>query len=107
MNRPPIQHRRPQPPPQARDLPFPQPPSLHPAPDPPRASPLPANIHPNTVRANCWRMVDYAGDGVVALVVGVEDWTDSGWDAAYDANARWMNGPLRGYVYLLRITGTN
>src|SRR6185295_13979309 len=30
-----------------------------------------------------------------------------GWDNAYDPNGRWMNGPLRGYVYLLRNTGTN
>ncbi len=74
--------------------------------DQPRKMPVPANVHPNKVRANAWRMVDYDGDGAVDLIVGVEDWTDYGWDNAYDANGRWMNGPLRGYVYLLRNTGT-
>ncbi len=68
---------------------------------------LPANIHPNKVRANHWRIADYDGDGRNDLVIGVEDWTEYGWDNAYDANGRWMNGPLRGYVYLARNTGTN
>ena len=34
--------------------------------------PLPANVHPNRVRANQWRYVDYDGDGRLDLVVGVE-----------------------------------
>jgi hypothetical protein len=75
--------------------------------DQPRVLPLPANVHANKVRANAWRMVDYDGDGKVDIVVGVEDWAEYGWDNAYDANGRWMNGPLRGYVYLLRNIGTN
>jgi hypothetical protein len=68
---------------------------------------LPANIHPNRVRANQWRYVDYDGDGRVDLVVGVEDWTDYGWDNGYDARGRWQRGPLRGFVYFLRNEGTN
>lgn len=68
---------------------------------------LPGNIHPNKVRANMWRMVDYDGDGVNDLIVGVGDWTEYGWDNAYDENGRWMNGPLRGYVYVIRNTGSN
>jgi hypothetical protein len=68
---------------------------------------LKANIHPNKVRANMWRMVDYDGDGRNDIIVGVGDWTEYGWDNAYDENGRWMNGPIRGYVYVLRNSGTN
>ena len=66
-----------------------------------------ANIHPNRVRANQWRYVDYDGDGVVDLIVGVGDWTDYGWDDAFNAQGQWTRGPLRGYVYLLRNEGSN
>jgi hypothetical protein len=68
--------------------------------------PLPANIHPNKVRANMWRTVDFDGDGRLDLIVGVGDWTDYGWDNAYDASGKWTNGPLRGFVYFIRNTGT-
>ncbi|TLD70090.1 VCBS repeat-containing protein [Phragmitibacter flavus] len=68
---------------------------------------LPNNIHPNKVRANMWRMVDYDGDGNNDIIVGVGDWTEYGWDNAYDENGRWMNGPIRGYVYWLRNTASN
>lgn len=75
--------------------------------DQPSKIDLPANVHPNRVRANHWRMGDYDGDGNQDLIIGVEDWTEYGWDNAYDENGKWMNGPLRGYVYLSRNTGTN
>jgi hypothetical protein len=68
--------------------------------------PLPPNIHPNRVRANQWKYVDYNGDGALDLVVGVEDWTEYGWDDAYDKTGRWTNGPLRGFVYWFRNTGS-
>jgi hypothetical protein len=64
------------------------------------------NIHPNAVRANQWRYVDYDGDQAMDLIVGVEDWTDYGWDDAYDATGKWTRGPLHGYVYLIRNRGT-
>ena len=68
---------------------------------------LPANVHPNKVRGNFWKYVDYDGDGKIDLIVGADDWTDYGWDDAYDRSGKWTHGPLRGYVYLLRNGGTN
>ncbi len=65
------------------------------------------NVHDKSVRANQWRYVDYDGDSVLDIVVGVGDWTDYGWDDAYDAQGNWTRGPLHGYVYLLRNTGTS
>jgi len=68
---------------------------------------LPANVHPNKVRGNFWRYVDFDGDGRTDLVVGADDWTDYGWDNAYDDTGKWTRGPLRGFVYILRNTGTD
>ncbi len=64
------------------------------------------NVHPNRVRANMWRYADFDGDGVQDLVIGVGDWTEYGWDDAYDAAGVWTNGPLRGFVYVVRNAGT-
>jgi hypothetical protein len=60
------------------------------------------NIHPHKVRGNQWRFVDYDGDGALDITVGIGDWTDYGWDDAFDSSGRWTRGPLHGYVYLLR-----
>lgn len=75
--------------------------------DRPVKLPLPANPHVNKVRGNFWTSVDYDGDGNTDIIVGSDDWSDYGWDNAYDATGRWTHGPLHGYVYLLRNTGTN
>ena len=66
-----------------------------------------SNIHPHKVRANQWRYVDYDGDETLDLIVGVGDWTDYGWDNAYNVQGEWTNGPLHGYVYLIANRGTN
>lgn len=60
----------------------------------------------NTIRHNQWRYADVDGDAALDLVVGIEDWSDYGWDDAFDASGRWTNGPLHGFVYWLRNTGT-
>jgi hypothetical protein len=69
----------------------------------------PAKIHleKGNIRANQWKFVDFDGNGALDLVVGIDFWGDYGWDDAWDAQGRWKNGPLRGYVYLLRNRGTN
>ncbi|MEM8735208.1 MAG: VCBS repeat-containing protein [Planctomycetota bacterium] len=59
------------------------------------------------VRGNMWRYVDFEGDGDEDLLVGVGDWSDLGWDHAYDDQGEWQNGPLHGYVYLVRNEGSN
>ena len=72
-----------------------------------RKLPLSVNIHPNKVRANMWKQVDFDGDGLTDIIVGVGDWTDYGWDDAYNEKGVWTKGPLRGFVYLIRNIGTN
>lgn len=68
-------------------------------------------IYPNPrihgkVRANQWKYCDYEGDGDLDLIVGVGDWTEYGWDNAYDKTGNWTRGPLHGYVYLIRNNGS-
>jgi hypothetical protein len=58
------------------------------------------------VRHNQWRYVDYDGDGALDLVTGVEDWSEYGWDDAWNSDGEWANGPLHGFVILHRNTGT-
>lgn len=65
------------------------------------------DVGPGNTRANQWRLVDFDGDGRQDLVIGIGYWGDYGWDNAYDAQGRWTNGPLHGYVFLRRNTGSN
>lgn len=58
------------------------------------------------VRHNQWRYADYDGDGRTDLVVGIEDWSFYGWDDAWDQSGKWTNGPLHGWVYVFRNTGS-
>jgi|GEM_PF-672994 len=69
--------------------------------------PIAGTIHEGKVRANQWKYCDYDGDGRLDLVVGIGDWADYGWDNAFDAEGHWTRGPLHGYVYWLRNTGSN
>jgi len=85
--------------------------------EPSVALPVPEKIHTpqgtapqargNKMRHNQWRYVDYDGDGALDLIVAIEDWSDYGWDDAWDAQGHWQNGPLHGFVYWLRNTGTS
>lgn len=58
------------------------------------------------VRHNQWRYTDYDGDGAVDLIVGIEDWSEYGWDAAWNERGEWTNGPLHGFVILFRNLGS-
>ncbi|MFO0871365.1 MAG: FG-GAP-like repeat-containing protein [Pirellulales bacterium] len=58
------------------------------------------------VRHNQWRYADYDADGVLDLIVGIEDWSDYGWDDAWNESGKWTHGPLHGFVYWLRNAGT-
>jgi hypothetical protein len=58
-------------------------------------------------RDDLWQPVDWDGDGRIDLLTGVSDWRDYGWDDAFDSQGRWTRGPLHGYVYFHRNTGTN
>ena len=57
------------------------------------------------VRHNQWRYTDYDGDGKLDLVAGVEDWSEYGWDDAYNARGEWQNGKLHGFVFVFLGTG--
>lgn len=59
------------------------------------------------IRANQWKFIDFNGDDLLDILVGVGVWGDYGWDDAYDANGKWINGPLHGYIYLIENIGSN
>ncbi len=58
-------------------------------------------------RDDVWLPVDWDGDGKVDLLNGVSDWRDYGWDDAFNSKGEWLRGPLHGYVYFWKNTGTN
>ncbi|MEZ5400755.1 MAG: VCBS repeat-containing protein [Bryobacteraceae bacterium] len=66
---------------------------------------LPRSYHIG--RDDLWYPVDWDGDGRIDILAGVSDWTDYGWDDAFDANGHWTRGPLHGYVYFHRNIGSN
>jgi hypothetical protein len=78
----------------------------------PKRLPVPEKIHlePGNIRQNQWQLVDYDGDGALDVTVGIDFWGDfgplNGGEGAFNARGEWTRGTLRGYVYLLRNTGT-
>jgi hypothetical protein len=56
------------------------------------------------VRHNQWKYADYNGDGRLDLIAGIEDWSEYGWDDAYDSSGKWVAGPLHGFVFVFRGT---
>ena len=80
--------------------------------DQPAKMAVPEKIHtePGNIRQNQWTFVDYDGDGALDVTVGIDFWGDfgplNGGEGAFDSQGNWTRGRLRGYVYLLRNTGT-
>lgn len=78
-----------------------------------RSLPLDTTFHKvigsrsSKTRANQWKYCDFDGDSVIDLIIGVGDWSDYGWDNAFDDNGQWTHGPLHGFVYWSRNLGTN
>ncbi|MDA7920191.1 exo-alpha-sialidase [Verrucomicrobiales bacterium] len=58
-------------------------------------------FHGGKTRARMWRYADWENDGDQDIIVGIGDWTEYEWDHAYDAQGRWQNGSLHGWVYLI------
>ena len=71
----------------------------------PVAIQLPRSYHVG--RDDLWYPVDWDNDGRIDVLAGVSDWTEYGWDDAFDSEGRWTRGPLHGYVYFHRNTGSN
>lgn len=57
------------------------------------------------IRHRQWSWADYDGDGREDLIAAMEDWSFYGWDDAWNARGEWQNGPLRGFVFVLRNAG--
>lgn len=58
-----------------------------------------------------WYIADWDNDGKKDVIAGCGWWgdygSDYGIDGSYDANGNWTSGPLRGWFYLFRNTGSN
>ncbi|MCY1719444.1 VCBS repeat-containing protein [Prolixibacteraceae bacterium Z1-6] len=57
-------------------------------------------------RFNLWKMVDYDGDGDLDFVFAIDDWSEYGWDNAFNEKGEWTNGPLRAKIYFVEQTAT-
>jgi hypothetical protein len=65
---------------------------------------------PGNIRQNQWQLVDFDGDGALDVSLGIDFWGDfgalNGGEGAFDPQGNWTRGKLRGYVYIIRNTGT-
>jgi len=59
------------------------------------------------MRANQWQFTDWDQDGTQDLLIGQGMWDDYGWDDAWSSNGDWQNGPLHGFVYVVRNSGSD
>lgn len=66
---------------------------------------LPRTYHVG--RDDLWYPVDWDRDGRIDVLAGVSDWRDYGWDDAFNAKGEWTRGPLHGYIWFHRNTGSN
>ena len=87
--------------------------------DPRFGEPVALDLDADWVKGNEYfhmaRFHDIDGDGVPELIVGSDswedywpnglEWNDEGY-RAYDAAGRWLGGPLRGFLYAFKNTGT-
>ena len=58
------------------------------------------------IRHHQWSYADFDGDQRPDLIAAVEDWSDYGWDNAYNADGQWTHGPLHGFLFVFRNTGS-
>ncbi len=79
----------------------------------PTKIPVPEKIltQPGNIRQNQWKYVDYDGDGLLDISLGIDFWGDfgalNGGEGAFNEKGEWTRGKLRGYVYIMRNLGTN
>lgn len=57
-------------------------------------------------RHNQWKLVDFDNDSALDLVIGLELWSEYGWDDAWNREGEWTQGPLHGLLYLLKNQGS-
>ncbi|MFV0593248.1 MAG: FG-GAP repeat domain-containing protein [Draconibacterium sp.] len=55
-------------------------------------------------RFNLWRQVDYDGDGDLDIAIAIDDWSEYGWDNAFNEKGEWTNGPLHAKIYWVEQT---
>jgi hypothetical protein len=65
------------------------------------------HIEEGRISGNQWHFIDFNGNGLNELVVGIDYGGEYGWDDAYNESGQWTQGPLRGYVYVLFNNGSN
>ena len=67
----------------------------------------PQGVKISRTRASQWKLTDLDSDGKQDVVYGLGIWDDYGWDDGYTSEGTWKRGPLHGYLYWHRNTGTN